>query len=304
MAKVFLVEVIERFQTWAINHLAAGTVQNYRRHLLRFLKHVGNVECSELRAHHLIEWSKTWHETVSIQRAFNWAAGYAEIIERNPFASVRRPRLGRRKRIFSPQEMASVLRSAAADFRAYLLALRETIARPQEMRAVRWQDIRTTEPEQDLADSLRQGTSYFVLEEFKARKRRADPDATRIIPITPRLGRLLIRLRNTAPDSVGFIFHSRLGRPYSKESVRLRMQRLRKKAGIEADAHGENLCCYSIRHTAATHAVTLGIRDRVLADLMGHTSTRTTARYQHVQVTHLLAAFRQAHLKAIKDLRK
>ncbi len=302
MAVVLLREVIERFQTWAIAHLASGTVQNYRRHLLRFLDHVGNVDCATLRAFHLIEWSKTWHETVSVQRAFNWAATYAEILPANPFANVKRQHLGKRRRIFTPAELVKVLRTAGTDFRGYLLALRETIARPQEIRAVRWEWIRSTDAAAAADESLRNGTSYFVLDEYKSRTRRTDPDAKRIIPITQRLGRFLVRLRQRSADDVGIIFRAKHGRTWTKEAVRLRMKRARTKAGIVADARGETLCCYSIRHTAATLAVTRGLRDRTLADLMGHTSTRTTARYQHLQVTHLMDAFRQASQQRRKRL--
>jgi integrase len=70
----------------------------------------------------------------------------------------------------------------------------------------------------------------------------------------------------------------------------LRMSRLRKRLGLSRDARGEQLVCYSVRHTGATRAAAAGVRDRILADIMGHTNTRTTARYQHLEVSHLTAA--------------
>jgi site-specific recombinase XerD len=39
------------------------------------------------------------------------------------------------------------------------------------------------------------------------------------------------------------------------------------------------------------------VRDKVLAELMGHTNTRTTQRYQHLQAKHLADAIRQANGK-------
>lgn len=296
MVETNLRAVIERFTTWAISHLSAGTVQNYRRHLLRFADRVGDIPCNQLRAHHLIEWAKTWHEIVSIQRCFSWACGYAQVIDNNPFKHVKRPKLGKRNRIFTPQELMRVMRNSAEDFRAFVLAMRETIARPQEVRSLRWEWIRSTDAAASADDSLIAGTSYFVMTEYKSRARRSDPDSVRIIPITPRLGRLLLRKKARQADDVGFVFRTRTGRTWTKEATRLRMKRVRKKAGIVADARGETVCCYSIRHTAATIAVTRGLRDRVLADLMGHTSTRTTARYQHLQVNHLMEAFRTANV--------
>ena len=64
-------------------------------------------------------------------------------------------------------------------------------------------------------------------------------------------------------------------------------------------SHGENIVAYTLRHTAATRACTSGVPDRVLADLMGHTSTNTTRRYQHPQLEHLADAIKQARLARI-----
>ena len=63
------------------------------------------------------------------------------------------------------------------------------------------------------------------------------------------------------------------------------------------DANGENVVAYTLRHTAATRACTSGVPDRVLADLMGHTSTDTTRRYQHPRLDDLARAIRQANTR-------
>jgi site-specific recombinase XerD len=46
-----------------------------------------------------------------------------------------------------------------------------------------------------------------------------------------------------------------------------------------------------LRHTGATAAVRAGIRDFALAELLGHASTRTTARYVHLQPDDLRGLF-------------
>jgi integrase len=71
------------------------------------------------------------------------------------------------------------------------------------------------------------------------------------------------------------------------------MRRLRAKLKLKPDANGENVVAYTFRHTAATRACTSGVPDPVLADLMGHTSTDTTRRYQHPQLDHLAKAIQQ-----------
>ena len=67
------------------------------------------------------------------------------------------------------------------------------------------------------------------------------------------------------------------------------MRRLRKDLPNAAGCT-ESIVTYSVRHSLATIAAAAGIRDRVLADIMGHTDTRTTARYLHLQVEHLRRA--------------
>lgn len=280
---------IRKFLSWADRQLAPGTVADYRRHLERFQKAVGDLPVAELRAHHLVNWGRTWHNIVAVQRCFNWLAE-VELIERSPFTKVRRPRPGRRRRTFTREELTRLLRAAPRDFRAFLIALRETIARPQEVRSLRWCEIESVDATLSIERALAIGQAYFRVEEYKSRERRACPDEPRIIPISRRLGRLLLRLAARSRDTKGAIFRTQRGHSWTKEATRLRLARLRKRLGLGRDARGEQLVCYSVRHTGATKAAAAGVRDRILADIMGHTNTRTTARYQHLEVLHLTSA--------------
>jgi integrase/recombinase XerC len=73
------------------------------------------------------------------------------------------------------------------------------------------------------------------------------------------------------------------------------MRRLRVRAGLGPDENGEQLVAYSMRHSAATRASARGVRDRVLAELMGHSSSSTTQRYLHLQAEHLADAIKRAN---------
>lgn len=299
---MLLSAVVAKFLTWASTTLAPGTVAGYRRHLERFTEAVGDQVVDELRPHHLMTWGLTWHKLQAVQRCFAWACSSAELIARNPFTNVRRPPLGHRRRILHRAELVGLLRGAAADFRRYLLAARETIARPQELRAISWEHLRHDATRGDLVAELRAGRAVAVLEDFKGRKRRSDAHAVRLIPITPRLGRLVARLAQIAGNLTGPIFLTSAGKPWSKEAVRLRMKRLRKRLGMGKDHRGENVVVYTLRHTGGTDAAAAGVRDRVLAELMGHSSTRTTARYQHLETAHLVDAM--AQLSAYRKKRR
>lgn len=270
---------------------AAGTVQNYRRHINSWLKTVEGKTVDDLRPIDLLRWGKTWHQIQAIQRLFGWAVDEAELLTKHPFRKVKKPPLGMRRRTVSPRQFVQLCRATDRQFRNYLLALRETIARPQEIRALQWEQLRSAEESQSVLAAAVAGRAFFVLEEYKARKRRKDPDRPRIILVSRRLGRLLQRLSVQAVEQTGNVFVNARGKGWSSNAVRLRMKRLRRRLKIGKDARGENLVAYCIRHTQATAAAAKGVRDRILAELMGHTSTRTTARYQHLETEHLRSAF-------------
>jgi integrase len=138
----------------------------------------------------------------------------------------------------------------------------------------------------------------FVLKDFKAKKRRKDRAAVRLIPLDGRMLRLLNRLaRRRPPSPEDFIFLNGDGRPRTSNAVRCRMRRLRAKLGMGPDENGEQVVAYTLRHTSATRASAQGVRDKVLAELMGHTSTATTQRYQHLQADHLAEAIQRVNTR-------
>lgn len=286
-------ELTTLFLEWSAKNCSPGTVAGYRRHLERFARAHGDTPLTQLRPFDLTSWDTRWHPLQAVQRLFSWAHESAGIVDRNPFRTVKRPPAGRRRRILDRVEVVKLMRRARPDFRAYLLALRESIARPQEIRAVCWEELSILDPGRTIVQELRDGRGAFFLEEYKARKRRLDPSAPRIVPVSPRLGRLLARLAGRRRFLFGPVFLTGSGKSWTANAVRLRMSRLRDLVGLGPDHRGERVVCYTFRHTAATEACSLGIRDRLLAELMGHTSTRTTARYQHLQADHLLSAARE-----------
>lgn len=285
-----LSDLATRFFDYISTRNAKGTCYYYRLHVGNFVLTVGNLAVDDLRRHHLLTWAKSWHQFQSVQRLFHWAHAEMELIDRNPFKGIKRPRAGRRRRVLSRKDVCKLLRAAAPEFRAFLLAMRETIARPQEIRALRWELLRWDAASHSREQALRAGEARFELLDYKARERRAEPDVPRVLLVTARLGRLLARLGGQGEHADGFIFRNQDGQPWTSNAVRLRVMRLRRRTQLERDERGERLVAYTLRHSGATTATINGVPDRVLAELMGHTSTRTTARYQHLSIEHLRAA--------------
>lgn len=285
-----LSKLIEKFLAWARSALAAGTVSAYQYQLNKFLLYVKDRSISTLKPAHLTSFAKCWHEWQAPIRMFNWAIKEARILRVNPFSHLKPPPRNERRRIMTPRQMVQTLRAAERPGRAFLLALRETYARPQEIRAACWEDLAAEDPQQPIEEALDQGRAIIVLWEYKDRKRRKESTRPRVLLVSKRLGRSILRLLNGRLSDKEPIWKNSQGRAWTNNAVRCLMRRLRKKLDLKADRFGEVIVAYSFRHSMATLASAKGIKDRVLADLLGHVETRTTRRYQHLDVGHLREA--------------
>lgn len=280
----------DKYGEWMMREVAAGrmkqrTFDYYHEFVQKFLDAVGgNRPALSVKPLEVEMYKTTWHSLQSVHRLYNWGVKMG-LLPENPIRSIKLPEPGQRQRILTPTETAKVLRAARPRFREFLLGMRHTIARPQEIRVLRWRHL------------MLEPTPVFVLREFKAKQRRKDRQtAVRLIAVDDRLLRLLNRLarkRKPAPDD--FVFLDSHDNPWAANSLRCCMRRLRDKVGLKPDENGEQVVCYTMRHTSATRACARGVRDRVLAELMGHTSTSTTQRYQHLQADHLAEAIRRAN---------
>jgi integrase len=235
-------------------------------------------------------WGKTWHDVQSLKRLFAWAVDEARLFAINPLTKVKHPPKGERKRILTRVEIVRMLRASSPDCRRLLTGYRETLARPQELRVAGWEDIQPIDPMQPLRAALRTAQCCIVLHDFKNRANRRDPQTPRVILLSPRVCRLLLRLHDRSLTRSGPIFITRRGRAWTSNALRCRFRALRKKLDIRRDKRGETIVPYTFRHTGATIAAACGVRDRILADVLGHIETKTTARYQHLQRQHLVQA--------------
>lgn len=289
---ILLGELADQFAEWMEREVAAGrkspkTLDYYERYIQAFLDRVGGRRpAASVKPIELELFKSNWHSVQCIQRIFNWGVKMG-LLEKNPVRGIERPESGGRERILTREETVRLLRTADQDFRLFLLTMLHTIARPQEVRALRWKHF-TTRP-----------VPMFLLKSFKGKKQRKDKSAVRMIPLDNRMLRMLERLaRRRQPHPDDFILLNRFQEPWTGNAVRCRMRRLREKVGIEPDENGEHVVAYTFRHTAATNATVRGVRDRLLGDLMGHApGSRMTARYQHPQAEHLYEAIQQANGK-------
>lgn len=260
----------------AAKSLRQRTLDYYSFQLAPFVKALGDRLCADLVPYDLVGLQRSWHRVQTVQRLFSWGRQVG-LIASNPFACVERPPLGQRERVLNRSELAVLIRCASRPARRFLLSMRHTLARPQELRALTW-------------PMLREDLQAFVLTDFKGRSRRKDGLRTRLIPLDDWMLRMVLRWRPRAISS--HVFTDSRGNPWTTNGLRLAVQRARRRAGL--DGEGEDVVSYTLRHTGATWATANGLSDRMLADILGHTNTRTTARYQHLQPQHLAEGIRLA----------
>jgi len=290
MSHVQLFEAVEQFLDAARGTVSPSTLQLYKHYLAGFKRFAGNPPLAKVTPAFVLRFSVKYHPVGVVQRLFSWATNEARILGRNPIAGMRRVRNGHRRRILDPVELARLLRASRPAFRRFAVAMLETIARPREMREVRWGEVRTSGSPSFAVGDLVAGRAFFSIDRFKGQTLRRDRYAVRVIPISPRLGRLLVRLWGAGQADTCFIFLNTCNRPWTKNAVRCQFRRLRVRAGLAADLAGENVVAYSLRHTSATGAVGAGVKGFTLAELMGHSDIRMTQRYVHLRPDHLLDA--------------
>jgi integrase len=261
---------------------SAGTYTDYSDCLARAFEHLDpRVTCGEFQYQHLRKVQqqlagaqlgptticKTLH---AVMRVFNWAVEM-KYLTASPLTGYQRPAPQERTRIVSDAEFQSMLRHTEATFRRFLMALRLTGCRPGEVRRLVWDWV-------DLEAGV------WVLPEHKTLTRQKKP-RPRIVALTPpllALSRWLLARRQ--PGQTHVFLNSR-GQAWSKTAVVSRLRRLRARAGIAPKA-GQAITLYCLRHAYCTQAIGQA-SDLEVAELVGHTTTRTLKRYFHADTERL-----------------
>lgn len=209
------------------------------------------------------------HALITVRRAFNWAIKTdRHPAGRNPFAHIEMLPCDGRQRVATEDEYQALLRNCTDNaFRDVLVAMRHTSARPQDVYNLTWAMVDWE-------------AQMWVLPKHKGSRRAKNPKP-RVIGMGDEVEAVL-RRRASEFGREGHVFRNADGNPWSKDALGLRMRRLRVRAGVKPDENGEQYVLYTSRHTFLTQAgADPTISQSALADIAGHTSPTTTARYVH-----------------------
>jgi integrase len=187
----------------------------------------------------------------------------------NPCAGLRLPASrGRRDRIVSPEQAATLLSAlATGDRPLWALALYAGLRRG-ELMALRWEDVDLAVGVIRVERSWDDKARVFVEPKSRAGRRR--------VPIAAVLRDILVEHKLTAR---GELVATRADghAPFVGDAVLERARRAWKRAGLES------ITMHEARHTFASLMIAAGVNAKALATYMGHASvTITYDRYGHL----------------------
>ena len=280
--EITLKELTDVHLDWVGANRAPSTYELRERYLLAFLRHAGDrpvAEIDKLTLAGFHGWARK-HRSKSqnggniflrnVKSMFLWAEDMDICrcpVRRFPYMPESPPETKR----FTDEELALLLdaiRPMSPDFHDMVLFTLLTGLRPQEVRELERRHVKNDTP----------GAEYIEFEKHKTAKWTREP-AKRTIPLVPEAVEILDR-------QIGqhawrrHVFLNEAGKPYTAGVFRQRLKRWCERAGIRPRAP------YSLRHTFGSAEAEAGVNQAVLAQIMGHTQLRTTARYVNHNAEH------------------
>lgn len=209
-----------------------------------------------------------------LRSAFRWAMNEG-MIGKNPAANIRLEQPPPRTQTIDYETHRRLVLDAMASgksrsFALYLIASR-CGARPQQIREVS-------------KENIFHGGQAWIFHNHKTRQKTGKPLVVPLSPCLQTLTRILASKRD------GILFLNDRGSVWTKDSVSLRLRRLRDKLGVKG------VVAYSYRHTFATDALLSGAPIATVAAMLGHTDTKMVSQvYGHLDqhTWHLIQAAEQ-----------
>lgn len=268
--------VADSFLDWTKMHRAPATYEWYVNALTDICRGLGYRPIRQLKKHEVRKWIDGSGKPAGTRRAYvtairrliSWALEEG-MIEKDPIGKLEKPPSERREVLLSAADYVRAVESAdlgrgkqyrRGAFRAFLMALRHSGARPGEVARVK-------------AKHFIEEAGVWVLRRHKTKRK---TDKNRTIYLSPCLCTLSRILASARPE--GPLFLNGEGNPWTPNAIRCRMRGLRKRLDLPPGT-----VAYALRHTFATEGLLNGVEEAIMAELLGHTSTAMLAKhYSHL----------------------
>jgi integrase len=273
-------ELANRYIDWVSANRSENTLETRRNSIQAFIGFIGPCMVSQITRARLMEfyvWARKTHGYGAnrgnhlcrdMRTMFRWAEEN-EIcdcpVRRFPPISEAPPKT----KVFNDEEITLLLNHITDDeFRDMLVFGLLTGLRPQELRCLRWSEVK-----QDANHKY-----YVFIEQHKTAKMTTVP-MVRSVPLSDDAVTIIHQQEQRHPKSE-LVFLNNDGTPYTSHAFRRRLTRACTKAKIP------NRPPYALRHKFASMHAEDGTNIVTLGQLMGHTNTRTTARYITATAAH------------------
>jgi integrase/recombinase XerC len=244
---------------------------------------------------------------LSSLRAFFRLAVRRRFVSGSPVAALRAPKRAKRLPMFLGKEDVGRLldsKSARPDADAAQVALESAL-----FEVIYAAGLRVSEAcGLDVGDIEIDGAHAYVrVRQGKGRKDRVVPiggkartaldayaaqRAARLLAARKRTGRAMAARGAAGESGAAPLFVTRRGLRLGPRAVRRLLTRREQVTGTP------RVSPHALRHSFATHLLGEGADLRAIQEMLGHSSLRTTQRYTHVDIDHLMAVYDKAHPRA------
>lgn len=279
-------------------------LEELRAHATRTLGHVPTLDeldvvvCrSYLASLHGANDAVTIGRKLSSLRAFFRLAVRRRLVKGSPVAALRAPKRAKRLPMFLGKEDVGRLldgNSPRPDAGPDQLALEAAL-----LEVIYGAGLRVSEAcGLDVGDiELDGGRAYVRVRQGKGRKDRVVPVGSKARAAldawtSARTQRLAASRPAHGRSAGAALFVTRRGLRIGPRAVRRLLERREQATGTP------RVSPHALRHSFATHLLGEGADLRAIQEMLGHASLRTTQRYAHVDIDHLMAVYDKAHPRA------
>jgi len=263
-------QLVAGFLAWVRRHRDPGTAVYYEGRLKLFRAKFGFRDVGNLTSLEIDEWlfeagagcgpTTRRHNAVAVTALQNFAREH-DLLAKDWFRKLEKPRALRRERIPTPEELAALLARASIEVLRMIAGLCQSGCRPGELCGLQVPNVHWDE-------------GVCIIPQHKTARRTVKP---RRVPIGDAFAATLRDALGEPPRTEGPVFLSPRGKPWTVDGFEAAWRRLRTKAGLP-----EDLVPYHCRHWFGTQLLKAKVPLKQAAELMGHKRTSTTELYAHL----------------------